>query len=453
MDLCGKNSCANFSGVSIDTRTIKPGNLFVALVGANSNGHKFIDTAIAKGAAAVLSNKNESQQAHAKCPLFYVSDTTKALGQLAGYWRNQFHLPIIAVTGSNGKTTVKNMIGSILQKECGDAESVLVSHGNFNNHIGVPLNLFQLNSKHRYAVIEMGMNHLGEIAYLTQMAKPSVAVITNASAAHLEGLGSLDNVAKAKGEILSQFVESGANCCHSAILNADDSYYDYWRNLAKNQDVMSISLESGSDVFATELQLAQDNSQFVLHTPIGETKVTLPLSGKHNVMNALAATAACLPLNISLSSIKAGLESIQATDKRLEIKKIRSGIYLLNDCYNANPASLYAAIDVLMTYPGKKVLILGDMKELGEQEAQLHFEAGEYAKKARVDCLLAMGDLTKETVKAFGGGAQHFDIKEDLLDFLQTLLAKDVSILVKGSRSMKMEEVVEGITHQLPNLG
>lgn len=452
IDLVCEGHCC---GVSTDTRTLKPGNLFVGLLGEQGvDGSTFISQAIEKGASAILVNKDSQSNCRGTalpCPgtarraptVFKVTDTIKALGQLAVFWRNKFELPIIAVTGSNGKTTIKNMLGSILRAVY-KPEQVLVAYSSFNNHIGVPLNLFQLNQEHKYAVLEMGMSHFGEIAYLSKMVRPNIAIISNAFSCHLDGVGDLDGVARAKAEIF-EGLENSALQKSCAILNADDQYYKFWRKNAKNHTIISFSLENTSDVCANNLNLQQNFSKFTLCAFGDQTEIDLPLPGKHNVLNALAAISACFAMEIPLSKIKQGLETITAEDKRLQIVQTKQGAQILNDCYNANPASLRAAIDVLTTYPGKKVLVLGDMKELGKNEKDLHVKAAKYAAKAGVDEALVIGELTKYFADEFGKNAQHFASKNDLVKYLQTLLAKDTTILVKGSRSMKLEDVVNNL--------
>ncbi|MGD9107855.1 MAG: UDP-N-acetylmuramoyl-tripeptide--D-alanyl-D-alanine ligase [Gammaproteobacteria bacterium] len=434
-----------FHGVSTDTRTLEKGNLFVGLLGEQGiDGAKFVPQAIEKGAAAVLVNEGCQTPVVSDTFLTWkVPDTVKALGQIATYWRNQFELPIIAVTGSNGKTTIKNMLGAILRAAC-SPEQVLVAHSSFNNHIGVPLNLFKLGKQHRYAALEMGMSHFGEIEYLTKMVRPNIAIISNALPCHLEGVGDLDGVARAKAEIFAG-LESNKYQQSCAVLNADDQCYEFWEKHAGNHNIMSFSLENSSNVMAKNLNLNQNSSEFILRTNSDEIEITLPLLGKHNVLNALAAATACLASGISLFNIKKGLEAVSAEEKRLQIVQTKQGAQILNDCYNANPASLQAAVDVLVTYPGRKILVLGDMQELSINAEDLHAEAGEYAKKAGVDEALVIGELTKHFALAFGAKAQHFANKEDLVRYLQTLLAKDTTILVKGSRSMKLEEIVTKI--------
>ncbi|OGT22705.1 MAG: hypothetical protein A3C55_03725 [Gammaproteobacteria bacterium RIFCSPHIGHO2_02_FULL_42_13] len=424
-----------FCGVSTDTRNIAEGNLFLAIEGPNFDGHDFIQDAKAKGAVAAI----VSRPIQTDLPCFVVSDTIQALGKLATYWRKQFKIPLVAITGSNGKTTVKNMIAAVLQSACKKPEHCLVTMGNLNNHIGMPLTLLRLNSKHQFAVIEMGMNHFSEISYLSRMAEPSVAVITNAYPAHLDGVGTLDGVAQAKGEIFQGLSEAGV-----AVLNADDDYLDYWNALIDSQEILTFGLKHDADVAAKNGQFTCHNSLFTLDTPEGSVDMVLPLSGQHNVMNALAATAACLALDIDLPIIKTALESFETAHSRLVSQEVKNVGWVLDDTYNANPGSVYAAIDVLMSYPDKKILILGDMKELGEDAKLFHHQAGACAKNAGVDYVLAVGEFAQDVVDGFGDDASAFKNKADLYEHLNRLIAEHapVSVLVKGSRSMKMEEVV-----------
>jgi len=446
----GDIPAGGFCGVSTDTRTLEPGNLFVGLKGDRGiDGSEFVSPAIKKGASAALVNETAVDSGATDWvrddKLWKVPDTIKALGQLATYWRNQFELPIIAITGSNGKTTIKNMVGAILQQACQDQiEQVLISHSSFNNPIGVPLSLFRLNQQHKCAVLEMGMSHFGEIAYLSRMVRPNIAVISNALSSHLKGVGDLDGVAKAKAEIFTG-LESNKFQKSYAILNADDHYFNYWIKQAKNHEVISFSIENPSNIMARDLQLYPDYSQFIVCAKSGDITIKISLPGKHNVMNALAAISACLSMKIDLQIIKKGLEQVAAADNRLQVVTTKEGACILNDCYNANPASLRAAIDVLVTYAGKKILVLGDMKELGAQEEALHAEMGQYAAQAGVDEVLAIGKLSKHFVTAFNQNARHFDTKEDLIEYLRTFLAKGTTILIKGSRSMQLEEVIEKV--------
>lgn len=428
------STSVNFNGVSIDTRTLLPGNLFIAIKGEQLNGHAFVAEAAKKGASAALVDHTVTA---ASLPQISVPDTLEALGKLSLHWRERFHLPIIGVTGSNGKTTLKNMIASILRAACHhNPAQVLATEGNFNNHIGLPLNLLRLDEHQRYAVLEMGMNHFGEIAYLTRLAKPHIAVINNAAEAHLEGVQDVAGVARAKGEIFLGLAETGI-----AILNADDAHFAYWRSLIGNRTYFSFGLNNQCDVTAT----VGDNQTIQLQTPKGHITVTLPLLGIHNVMNALAATAATLALDIDLPTIRQGLEQVEPAPGRMQEYTLASGTRIIHDAYNANPFSLQAAITTLAAFSGTKIAVLGDMKELGSNAKQLHQLAGEKIRAAGIDHLFTLGDLSAAATAGFGQPAQHFTEYQQLVTALQPYLTKDVTILVKGSRSMRMERIIAEI--------
>jgi UDP-N-acetylmuramoyl-tripeptide--D-alanyl-D-alanine ligase len=423
-----------FTGVSTDTRTIQPGNLFVAIVGEQFDGHQFVETAFQKGAAALL----VSQPINPDIPHILVNDTVDALGKMSSLWRNYFSLPIIGVTGSNGKTTLKNMIASILQAAChGDASQVLATKGNLNNYIGLPLTLLELNANHRYGVVEMGMNHLGEIAYLTQLAKPHIAVITNAAESHLEGLNDVAGVARAKGEIFLGLPKNGI-----AILNRDDVFFDYWRELDTEHRYWTFGLNHPADISAIIIDHQATHQMITLLTPVGKMDVKLPLLGTHNVMNALAATAATLALNLDLMAIKTGLENMHPAPGRLNQHVLPTGVRIIDDTYNANPFSLNAAIHALSVFQGKKILVLGDMKELGPHAKDMHAAAGKSALSAGIDYLFTFGELSAAATESFGKNAQHFTDRDKLLQALLPLLQSGNTVLIKGSRSMKMEKVV-----------
>ncbi|OGT47465.1 MAG: hypothetical protein A3E83_01860 [Gammaproteobacteria bacterium RIFCSPHIGHO2_12_FULL_41_20] len=424
-----------YTGVSIDTRTLQPQNLFVAITGEHADGHNFIEEAQRQGAhAALVQHKVAST-----LPQVAVSDTIVALGKIAAAQRKQFTLPLIAVTGSNGKTTLKNMIASILQAACGANPShMLATTGNLNNHLGLPLTLTRLDKQHRYAVLEMGMNHPGEIAYLTKIAQPSVAVINNAAPAHLEGLQDVIGVARAKGEIFLGLQPHGIG-----ILNRDDAFFDLWKNLLGKHEFLTFGIQQTADVTAVISASASNISPvFTLQTPMGHIDIHLPLPGRHNIMNALAAAATTLAVNIDLPTIKAGLESVRSAPGRLQIYPIGQGIRLIDDTYNANPASLGAAIDMLASQDGKKILILGDMKELGPQTEALHFHAGQSIKNSGIDYLFTFGQFSAETSRGFGEKAQHFNNQQQVAEAVKPLLHAPATVLIKGSRSMRMENIV-----------
>ncbi|HVE43911.1 MAG TPA: UDP-N-acetylmuramoyl-tripeptide--D-alanyl-D-alanine ligase [Gammaproteobacteria bacterium] len=421
-----------FQGICIDSRKLEPGNLFIAIPGERVDGHDFIEMAQQKGAVAALTTRPVSTT----LPTLQVEDITLALGKLSSAWRNQFSLPFIAVTGSNGKTTTKNMIASILEAACeGNKEAVLATQGTLNNHLGLPLTLARLTPVHRYAAIEMGMNHFGEIEYLTKITKPCVAVITNAAASHLAGVGNVQGVARAKAEIFSGLSEKGI-----AILNRDDDFYTFWRKTIGEQPFLTFGLHRHADIhLETEYAPGMPTE---IRTPHGNITIQLPLLGKHNVQNALAAIAATLAINIDLTAIKKGLENIKPAPGRLEMHTLKNGTYVIDDSYNANPFSLNAAVNTLSAFQGKKILVLGDMKELGAEEVQLHQHAGEAIRQAGIDHLFTYGKLSASTTQAFGEGACHFTEQEALLCALKPLLNTQSTILVKGSRSMKMEKIV-----------
>lgn len=423
-------------GVSIDSRTLQPGNLFIAICGEHVDGHDYVKEAAEKGASAVL----VARSVPCDLPQLLVDDTTLALGLLGAAWRNQFDLPLVAVTGSNGKTTTKNMIASIMKAAChGEESAVLATKGTLNNHWGLPLTLTGLNQHHRYAAVEMGMNHFGEIAYLTQLARPQVAIITNAGASHLEGVGDVAGVARAKGEIFSGLTEHGV-----AILNKDDVFYDYWLQLIGQRRHLSFGLHTTADVTAT-LHKAQTSQHITLHTPNGDIDVNLPLLGKHNVLNALAAATAALAIHLDLTAIKCGLEAVEPAPGRLQLLTLKNGVNLIDDTYNANPFSLDAAVEALTTFDGKKILVLGDMRELGADEKILHQTAGKKIREAGIDCLFTYGELSEGAAHSFGEGGYHFTEQEKLISALKPFLQNQTTILVKGSRSMKMERVLAGL--------
>jgi len=424
-----------FESVSIDSRTLTGGALFVALKGPNFDGHDFISIAKEQGAAAAL----VSQDIGDTLPAVKVDDTRLALGALAASWRSDFEIPVIAVTGSNGKTTVKEMLSSIFAQAC-EGDCVLSTIGNLNNDLGLPLTLLRLRKSHRYAVTEMGMNHPGELTYLTSLARPNVAVITNAAAAHLQGLQSVEGVARAKSEIFSG-VEAGG----TAIINDDDEYALLWREIAQDLKIVGFSLQRKSDVTA-EFDLYKDHSNVVLQTPWGNATCHLGLPGKHNVANALAATAAAGAVGISLADIVKGLESWRGIKGRLQSKTI-NGLHVIDDSYNANPASIKAALEVLAIQPGMQVLVMGDMGELGDDSASLHRQTGELARELGIDACFTLGEQTVITAEAFGNDAQSFTSIEQLVTALRKQIQdnhdRPINILVKGSRSMKMEQVIE----------
>ncbi|SER31004.1 UDP-N-acetylmuramoyl-tripeptide--D-alanyl-D-alanine ligase [Nitrosomonas sp. Nm51] len=441
---------ARFTGVSTDSRTLRQGDLFVALTGERFEGCRFVQDAHDNGAAAAMVGlKADTDTLSAEIPVIFVNNTRLGLGQLGAYWRAQFSMPVIAVTGSNGKTTVKDMLAAILYQSTAGvknasrnsvvAQSVLATEGNLNNDIGMPLMLLRMRDSHQFAVIEMGMNHMGEIAYLTELAKPDVAVITNAGLAHLQGLGSVEAVAQAKGEIFAGLSANG-----TAVINADDPYVSLWRTLADGRQVVDFGIDKQSkhaQVFA-EYQTDICGSKLLLQLPDGEIDVNLHVPGVHNIRNALAAAAAAVAVDIDKKTIAAGLQCFKGVRGRLQIKRGYNNAVLIDDSYNANPESVRAALAVLSAAKGKKILVLGDMGELGRSSIDLHRTIGEEARRARLDKLLTLGELSRYASEAFGCNARHFTDMDVLLDCATELLDADVTMLVKGSRFMHMEQVI-----------
>ena len=427
-----------FMSVSTDTRENLAGKLFVALRGERFDAHDFLAQALAQGAVAAMVESRDGLQVPTGLPLLQVTDTRLALGALAGYWRNQFKLPVIGVTGSNGKTTVKEMCAAILRAWLGP-ESVLATQGNLNNDIGLPQMLLRLNTTHRAAVIEMGMNHPGEIAYLAALARPTVAIVTNAQRAHLAGMGGLQAVAEEKGEIYRALAPEGV-----AVINADDEHAAYWYANHGEADICSFGLVPTANVSA-RCRAQGLGSQMEILTPQGEASFFLPAPGLHNVRNALGAAAACLAAGSPFDAVVAGLSGFVAAKGRLQPKPAIGGATLLDDTYNANPDSVRAGIDVLASTPGRKLLVLGDMGEIGEMSAQYHDEIGGYAKSSGVDALFALGEQSALAARNFGSGGEHFDSVEGLVEAIRPELGTDVVVLVKGSRFMRMERVAEAL--------
>lgn len=422
----------DFRGVSTDSRTISAGELFFALTGPNFDGSKFVSQASDKGAAgSVVVSRVDSE-----LPQIQVDDTRLALGRLGARWRQMQTARVVGVTGSNGKTTLKEMIRACLSQTA----ATIATKGNLNNEIGMPLMLLQIEASDEYAVIEMGANHRGEIAYLTSLAKPDVVVISNAGPSHLEGFGSLQGVAEGKGEILQG--EPRPAC---AILNADDDYFDFWSELAADIEVLSFGLAAGADIHASAIRPGRDETRFCLHLPATEIDVRLPLAGQHNVRNACAAAAVAVALGVPAETIRAGLESTRAVTGRLQPVAGIRGAALYDDSYNANPASVIAASEFLASLDGRNWMVLGDMGELGDEAADLHRQLGATLCANGIDRLFAAGELSRNTVKAFGDNAEWFASVEELSAAIAGELNDDVNVLVKGSRSARMERVVDAL--------
>ncbi len=419
---------AVFSRVSIDTRTINEGDLFVALTGENFDGHDYLEKACDSGAVAAM----VSRQLKMMLPMLNVKDTRLGLGQLAALWRSRFNIPLVAVTGSNGKTTVKDMIASIMTCK-GDVLSTL---GNLNNDIGVPLTLLRLKKHHHTAVIEMGANHSGEILYLSGLARPDVAVITNAAAAHLAGFGSMEGVARAKGEIYSNLNMNGV-----AVVNADDAFAPLWKTMAGSRKMILFGLGDDADVTA-EWQQYDDHLQLQMQTPVGECVVRLELLGRHNILNALAASASAISMGADADAVVRGLENMKPVSGRLQSRPGLKDMRILDDTYNANPASLEAALDVLSEMSGEKWLILGDMGELGEDTAELHANCGRLVRERGVDRLYTLGELARHAAVSFGDYGVGFQDTHELVERIRKDWHGQGTLLVKGSRLMHMEQVV-----------
>ena len=437
-----------FDSVATDTRTLAPCALFVALKGDRFDGHQFVAQAQAAGAVAAMVEEaglsKQDRGSSNRLSLLIVADTRKALGRLAAYWRGRFTLPLVGLTGSSGKTTVKEMLAGILREACAaqssilDSEScVLATRGNLNNDIGVPLMLLELNPNHRFAVIEMGMNHAGEIRYLTRLAAPDVALVNNAGRAHLEFFASEEAIARAKGELYQDLKAVG-----TAVINADERFAPLWRELAAGRKQIDFGIGCEATVTAT-YALRYLESEIVVKMPRGEAGATLKAPGLHNVKNALAAAAAATALDIGPQAVTAGLARFTGMKGRLQKKPGLNGATLIDDSYNANPESVRAAIAVLAQAPGRKLLVMGDMGELGPDAPRLHAETGEAARVAGIDHLLTLGELSAHAARAFGGAARHFSRIEDLLAEIENLLEPGVTALVKGSRFMQMERVTK----------
>ncbi len=442
IDTMAQGVDAKFTSVSTDSRSIQAGELFVALKGENFDGHAYVADVIARGAVGAVVSQDYAA-AHPDLPLIPVADTCLALGALAARWRARFAIPLIGVTGSNGKTTVKEMCAAILRAQFGgDPDCVLATAGNFNNEIGLPLTLFKLRAWHHAAVIEMGMSHTGEIDYLTRLAAPTVALVNNAQRAHLEGLGTVQDIALAKGEIFAGLAANGV-----AVFNADDAQSDIWRELSRDSRQSSFGLDHPADIQGRFTPHGL-GGELHLTTPVGEIDVSLSVPGQHNARNACAATAACLAAGAGPAAVKQGLEAFHGVKGRLQCRNGRNGVLVVDDSYNANPDSMRAALDVLASVPGRHIFVMGDMGEAGEAAGQFHDEIGGYAKSHGIDLLLCIGAMSAAAAHNFGEGGTHFERIEELIKTLQRELEPDTTVLVKGSRFTRMERVVDAIVDQ-----
>lgn len=434
---------ATFDGVSTDSRQVSIGNLFVALRGERFDAHDFLNEVAAKGVAAVVV---ERVPEGLTVPALVVPDTRVALREIGVYWRRQFQLPVIGVTGSNGKTTVKEMVASILAAAFG-VDQILATRGNLNNDIGVPLTVFRLNASMKAAVVELGMNHPGEIADITAVAQPTVGLVNNAQREHQEFMESVEAVAKENGSVIQGLPPDGI-----AVFPADDAYTNLWRAFAGQRKVMTFGLSKDADVtctfavndFGSDLSITAGGKQF---------QVKLSAAGVHNVRNALAATACALAIGVPQDAVIRGLEAFAPVNGRLQRKTAKSGALVIDDTYNANPDSVRAAIDVLSHASSPRVLVLGDMGEVGDEGPQFHAEIGNYARDCGIEHLLTLGTLAKHASEAFGKGATHFADIDSINQAAEALVTAGTTALVKGSRFMKMERVVQHLVNQSKDQG
>lgn len=424
-----------FAAVSIDSRAVRLGDLFVALKGARFDGHEFIGEAATAGAAAALV---EHAIDDSGLPQIVVDDTRRALGVLARYWRARFSPVLIAIAGSNGKTTTKEMLAAILRHHAGDAQ-VLATMGNFNNDIGLPLTLLRLRAAHRYCAIEIGMNHKGEIAALADITQPTIAVVTNAQREHLEFMGSVVEVAAENAAVYAALPHNGV-----AAVNADDAHAPLFRRAASDRRIVEFGLTAGVAVAGGYVAKGLC-SEIRLKTPGGKAQATLAIPGLHNVQNALAAAACAHAAGIGPQAIGAGLTAFRPYAGRLQVKSTVAGATVIDDTYNANPDSVLAAIDVLAACPAPTVLVLGDMGEMGKQGPALHREIGTYASSRNISTLLAIGDATRDTVAAFGAAGAHASSLDALVSMVRARAVPNATLLIKGSRFMRMERVVAAL--------
>jgi UDP-N-acetylmuramoyl-tripeptide--D-alanyl-D-alanine ligase len=429
------DGAAVFSGVVTDTRKPVAGALFVALKGANHDGHDHAAAALAAGAIAVVVARDDDTFGPAR---IVVDDTLVALGRLATAWRLRNSARVVAVTGNSGKTTTREFVAAVLR----EGGETLATQGNLNNEIGTPMTLLQLDSAHRYAVIEMGQGHPGDIACLVGMARPEVALVTNVTGAHLAGFGTLDAIADGKGEVYAQLPPDG-----TAIINADDAYAARWRASLPSCRVLTFGFAAGSDISASGVSTGDDGcARFTLHVAGQTHAVTLAAPGLHNVSNAMAAAAAGMACGIAPARIAAALATVTAVSGRLVVRNLADGTRLVDDTYNANPGSVKAAINTLASFAGTRLLVLGHMAELGADAGAMHRDVGAHARAAGVDALLVTGDFANETAAGFGAGAQVFGDVDALVAALRPRLGDNTTVLVKGSRSARMERVVAALT-------
>jgi UDP-N-acetylmuramoyl-tripeptide--D-alanyl-D-alanine ligase len=438
---------ATFDRVSTDSRTAGPGDLFVALKGDRFDAHDFLPEVATRHVSAALVSRSPGDW---RVPALRVADTRVALGALARGWRRHFSMPLVAVTGSNGKTTVKEMISSIFAAAVG-IEARLATAGNFNNDVGLPLTLFRLTEAHKLAVVELGMNHPGETDLLAKITEPTVAVVNNAQREHQEFMATVEAVALEHASVIHALKPDGV-----AVFPADDAYASIWRVAATGNPIIDFALNNAEHTTDAAVTGTFAGNCLTIDTPQGRVEVTLQVLGDHNARNALAATAAALAAEVPLDAIRRGLEAFGAVKGRLQVKRAAlgalAGATVIDDTYNANPDSMRAAIDVLASQPSPRVLVMGDMGEVGDDGPAFHREVGAYAKERGIDALVAMGDASRDACRAFGGEARHFDgVSALLAHLLQSGFGPAATILVKGSRFMQMERVVDAVTSPQPN--
>ncbi|MDF2529394.1 MAG: murF [Gammaproteobacteria bacterium] len=422
------------TGVSIDSRSLKPGEMFVAVKGEHMDGHQYAEQAIKAGASALMTD----HRLDLGVPEIVVKDTLLGLGQLANTWRKQFNIPVIGLTGSYGKTSTKELIAAILSQ----IAPTLATVGNLNNAYGVPLTLLRLRPEHKFAVIEMGTNSRGEIAYVTKIAEPSICLITSIGACHLEGLGSLEGVSSEKSDIFLGLPPNGV-----AVVNTDERFAESWSKKIDKRHKVTYGLHHKAEVMAQHVHFGPEGASFDLLSPIGNQAVAIPLIGEHVVYNALAAAAASLAAGASLQDVAKGLALVSPVKGRFNPHTLRNGTILIDDTYNASFDAVENAIKTLSHFPGKKIFVMSNMRELGQYAAEYHSKMGKLAKDANIDLLFLFGEkhLIDHTLAACDARARYFSTKAELIMALKPELGPDTMVLVKGSRSNAMEDIVNNI--------
>lgn len=434
----GNDVSAECSHVSTDTRTLRQGSLYVPLIGERFDGHDFALAAEQAGSVAMLAERQAAASISVSMPVISVDSTLKALADIAAWHRDLFEGPMVAVTGSAGKTTVKQLMGTVLSQKY----NTLITKGNLNNHIGAPLTLLSLEPEHEAAMIELGASGLGEIAYTAKLVKPNVGILTNVVPAHLEGFGSVDNIALTKGELIDSITDDG-----TAILNADDQYFPQWLKRAAHLNVISFGLMDNADVRAENIVATLNGCTFDLLLDGQKIKTSIPLPGKHNVCNALAVVAAAKAIGLTIEETLAGFKAIEPVAGRMQLLTGNKGQRLINDSYNANPESFRAALDVL-ALADRTWVVMGDMGELGDEAVALHASTGEYAREKNIENFVATGPLSQAACAAFGEKSHWFRTQNELIQFLQKETSAGDTVLIKGSRSAAMDKVVNALNNK-----